>query len=124
MSWLTPSCGRTDSSHSPALVGSAKRRLALQVAAQLLPEAHDGVWLCELAVADAEEAAVEILTRALGVVPRAGMSAPRKHPRSPLRERDCLIVLDNCEHLLDVVAGLTDAVLLGCQLRPRPGNQS
>jgi predicted ATPase/class 3 adenylate cyclase len=94
--------------------GVGKTRLALQVAAQLLPEARDGVWLCELAVADAEEAAVEILTRALGVVPRAGMT-PRESILDHLRERDCLIVLDNCEHLLDVVAGLTDAILLGCQ---------
>lgn len=94
--------------------GVGKTRLALQVAAELLPETRDGVWLCELAAADAEEAVIEIVTRAIGVLPRAGMSA-QECILDHLRERDCLIVLDNCEHLLDVVARLTDAILLGCQ---------
>jgi len=94
--------------------GVGKTRLAMRVAAELLPEASDGVWLCELAAADAEEAVLEIVTRALGVIPRAGMSA-RDSILDHLRGRDCLIVLDNCEHLLDVVADLTEAILRGCE---------
>ncbi|MDQ1457642.1 MAG: hypothetical protein QOH28_3262 [Actinomycetota bacterium] len=94
--------------------GVGKTRLALRVAAEVLPEARDGVWLCELAAADAEEAVLEIVTRALGVVPRAGMSA-RDSILDHLRGRDCLIVLDNCEHLLDIAADLTDAILRGCE---------
>lgn len=94
--------------------GVGKTRLALRVAAEVLPEAPDGVWLCELAAADAEEAALEIVSRALGVVPRPGMSA-LESILDHLRGRACLIVLDNCEHLLDIVAGLTDAILRGCE---------
>ena len=67
--------------------GVGKTRLALQVAAELLPETCDGVWLCELAAADAEEAVIEIVTRALGVLPRAGMSAG-ECILDHLRERD------------------------------------
>ena len=94
--------------------GVGKTRLVLRVAAEVLPEARDGVWLCELAAADAEEAVLEIVTRALGVVPRAGMSA-LDSILDHLRGRDCLIVLDNCEHVLDIAADLTDAILRGCE---------
>ena len=94
--------------------GVGKTRLALRVAAEVLPEARDGVWLCELAAADAEEAVLEIVTRALGVVPRPGMSA-LDSILDHLRGRDCLIVLDNCEHVLDIAADLTDAILRGCE---------
>ncbi len=94
--------------------GVGKTRLALRVAAEVLPDARDGVWLCELAAADAEEAVFEIVTRALGVVPRAGMSA-RDGILDHLRGRDSLIVLDNCEHVLDIAADLTDAILRGCE---------
>ncbi len=94
--------------------GVGKTRLALRLAAEVLPESRDGVWLCELAAADAEEAVLEIVTRALGVVPRPGMSA-LDSILDHLRGRDCLIVLDNCEHVLDTVADLTDAILRGCE---------
>ena len=94
--------------------GVGKTRLALRVAAELLPEARDGVWVCELAAADAEEAVVEIVTRALGVVPRPGLSA-RDSIVDHLHGRECVIVLDNCEHLLDIAADLTDAILRGCE---------
>jgi predicted ATPase/class 3 adenylate cyclase len=94
--------------------GVGKTRLALRIAAEVLPDVRDGVWLCELAAADAEEAVLEIVTRALGVMPRPGMSA-RDSILDHLRGRDCLIVLDNCEHLVDIVADLTDAILRSCQ---------
>jgi predicted ATPase/class 3 adenylate cyclase len=92
--------------------GVGKTRLAMRVAAELLPDASDGVWLCELAAADAEEAVLEIVTRALGVIPRAGMSS-RDSILDHLRGRDCIMVLDNCEHLLDIAADLTEAILRG-----------
>lgn len=94
--------------------GVGKTRLAMRVAAELLPDARDGVWLCELAAADAEEAVFEIVTRALGVVPRPGMTA-RDSILDHLRGRDCIIVLDNCEHLLDIAADLTEAILYNCE---------
>lgn len=94
--------------------GVGKTRLAMRVAAELLPDASDGVWLCELAAADAHEAVLEIVTRALGVIPRAGMSA-RDSILDHLRGRDCMLVLDNCEHLLDIVADLTEAILRGSE---------
>lgn len=94
--------------------GVGKTRLALRVAAEVLPDTRDGVWLCELAAADAEEAVLEIVTRALGVVPRPGMS-PRDSILDHLRGRECLIVLDNCEHVLDIAADLTEAILRGCE---------
>jgi class 3 adenylate cyclase len=65
--------------------GVGKTRLALRVAAEVLPEAADGVWVCELAAADGEDAVFEIVTRALGVVPSSRHVGPRQHHRPPPR---------------------------------------
>ncbi len=93
--------------------GVGKTRLALRVAAEMLPDARDGVWLCELAAADAEEAVLEIIARALGVVPRPGMSE-RESIVDRLRGRQCVIVLDNCEHVLDIAADVSEVILRAC----------
>jgi len=86
--------------------GVGKTRLALAVAAEAGSRFPDGCWLVELApVAVADE------------VPRAvasAVGAPVTDVRGLARylgERRMLIVLDNCEHLLDATAGLVEAVL-------------
>ena len=93
--------------------GSGKTRLALQAAAELLDGTGNGVWFVDLApLADADLVAESVAT-ALGV---------REEPGRPvavtlvdtLRERHLLVVLDNCEHLVDTCAKLTDAMLRSC----------
>ena len=93
--------------------GVGKTRLALHVAANLLPEFRDGVWLCELAAVSQPDDIVEVVMAALRMPLRA--HAAMVEPLVELlKTRDVLLVLDNCEHLLEGVAGVVDAVLRAC----------
>ncbi|MFN8637112.1 MAG: tetratricopeptide repeat protein [Chloroflexota bacterium] len=93
--------------------GVGKTRLALQVARSRIGEHPDGVWLVELAsLADP------------GLVPQAiaDMLGVREHARraytdtlmEALRDRALLLLLDNCEHLIEAVATLADTLLPAC----------
>jgi predicted ATPase/class 3 adenylate cyclase len=92
--------------------GVGKTRLAVQVAAELLPDFADGAWLCELAAASTEEALGPVVTAALGVLQRPQMTLEESIVDF-LRTRQVLLVLDNCEHLLDGAAELAEAILAG-----------
>jgi predicted ATPase/class 3 adenylate cyclase len=93
--------------------GCGKTRLALQVGADLLDGYPDGVWLVELAPLTDPALVPQAVASALGV---------RELPDRPLlatlvdhlRGRELLLVLDNCEHLLDAGARLADTLLRGC----------
>ena len=90
--------------------GIGKTRIALQVAAQLTGAYRDGVWLAELAPVGQGELVVRTIASAVGV---------REQPGRPLaetlsefiRNRELLLVLDNCEHLIETAAGLIDQLL-------------
>ena len=90
--------------------GVGKTRLATQVAADVLPRYHDGAWLCELASVGEPDAIVEALATTLGVQPRMGQTLDEAL-LDFLRSKELLLVLDNCEHLLDSVARLVDRVV-------------
>jgi predicted ATPase/DNA-binding SARP family transcriptional activator len=93
--------------------GCGKTRLALQVAGELAEEFADGVWLVELAALADAALTPQAVAAALGV---------REDPGRPLRQtllsflkpRQLLLVLDNCEHLVDVCAELATALLQAC----------
>ncbi len=93
--------------------GVGKTRLAVQVAAEMLPEFDDGAWLCELAAAEEEDAVVEIVATVLGARPRSGMSLLESIVEL-LRNKDLLLVVDNCEHVIDRASEVVGAVLGGC----------
>ena len=93
--------------------GVGKTRLALQVAAEMLPELPDGAWFCELATATDGDALVQIVAATLGVPPRAGTSLEGSI-LDFLRSKCALLILDNCEHLLDAAASLAERVLQTC----------
>jgi predicted ATPase/class 3 adenylate cyclase len=93
--------------------GVGKTRLALQVAADVLPRFGDGAWLCELAAAGGPEAMVQVVAATLGVSPRPGLSLEGSI-REFLAPKALLMVLDNCEHLLDAAGRLADGVLREC----------
>ena len=90
--------------------GVGKTRLAIQVAAEVLPGFPDGAWLCELAVASEPEAMLQVIATALGVQARPGV-ATGDRINEFLRTKRLLVVLDNCEHLLDAAARFADALL-------------
>jgi predicted ATPase/class 3 adenylate cyclase len=90
--------------------GVGKTRLAVQAAANALPGYGDGAWLCELAPVGDPDALVETVASALGVQPRMGQALDES-VLDFLRSKELLLVLDNCEHLLDPVAELVDRVV-------------
>jgi predicted ATPase/class 3 adenylate cyclase len=97
--------------------GSGKTRLALQVAADLLEEYADGVWLVELASLADPALVPRIVAATLGLREDPGRS-PTQTLLEHLRRRAVLLLLDNCEHLLLACAQLAEDVLRGCpQLR-------
>jgi predicted ATPase/class 3 adenylate cyclase len=93
--------------------GVGKTRLAVQTAAEVVPSYVDGAWLCELAAAGDPDAMVQVIAAALGVHP--DLAVPLNvRVREWLRARRALVVLDNCEHLLDAASRFADEILRGC----------
>ncbi|MDQ6852173.1 MAG: adenylate/guanylate cyclase domain-containing protein [Actinomycetota bacterium] len=90
--------------------GVGKTRLAIQLAADVVPRFRDGAWLCELAAAPDEESMYQVIGAALGVRPRQGLSLEASAPEF-LRAKQALIVLDNCEHLLGAVGRFAEQAL-------------
>ncbi len=93
--------------------GVGKTRLAVQAAAEVLPRYPDGSWLCELARADGPESMQELVAATLGVTSRAGLDL-QASVVAFLAPKNLLVVLDNCEHLLDTAAELVTAIVGGC----------
>jgi hypothetical protein len=93
--------------------GVGKTRLAVQVAANLVTGFPEGVWLCELAAAVDTESMQQVVAAALGYLPAPGADLARGIARF-LGSRRLLVLLDNCEHLLDPAAALADTILERC----------
>ena len=92
--------------------GIGKTRLALQVAAEVMDAYRDGVWLVEFASISDPLLVPTSVAQALGVQEKTGtplMDTLCAH----LKSRQPLLILDNCEHLLDACARLADAILRG-----------
>jgi predicted ATPase len=90
--------------------GVGKTRLAVQAAAHLVTEFPDGVWLVELASLSDQAAVPDAVATALGITPQAGDTVAVSIARA-LSGRHMLIVVDNCEHLLDAAAALIETIL-------------
>ena len=106
-----------DSSRMVTLTGAGgcgKTRLSLQVAAEMLDGAGDGVWLVELAAVSDPDAVPLVISGALGIAPQAGQAAALEALLDALGPQDILIVLDNCEHLIDACAKTADALVRRC----------
>lgn len=93
--------------------GSGKTRLALRVAADLLSQYPNGVWLVALAPASDPDMVIQLAARALHV-PEDPQRPLLATVVSYLESRHLLVVLDNCEHLLDACAAVVLALLEGC----------
>ncbi|TDC74418.1 BTAD domain-containing putative transcriptional regulator, partial [Actinomadura sp. 7K507] len=106
--------------------GVGKTRLALETAARAAAGHPDGVWLVELAGLDRTTAGAPGVDRLAETViavldirddtapgmPRSGVPAdPAERLAGALRTRRALLVLDNCEHVIDAVAALSERLL-------------
>jgi non-specific serine/threonine protein kinase len=93
--------------------GSGKTRLAVETAFLLIEEFPDGVWLVELAPLSDPSLVVQAIAETFEV---------REQPNTPLLEsvvghlsyRRLLLVLDNCEHLIDSSAQVAERLLHAC----------
>ena len=93
--------------------GSGKTRLALEVAASLVPAFPDGVWFAALATIHDGTHLVETVSQVLGVSDIAGEAIADTLERW-LNDRDLLLILDNCEHVVEAAAGLCQRLLPAC----------
>jgi len=93
--------------------GSGKTRLALQVGAELLGTSHDGVFLVELAPLGGADQVAATIAEVLHVLPGAGRPVLESLFEA-LSPQEVLLLLDNCEHLLEECARVAGAVLRSC----------
>lgn len=93
--------------------GCGKTRLALQVAASVADQYPDGAWWVDLA---------PLVDASLVPATLAGVAGVGQSPVEPIADtvvaylssRRALVVMDNCEHLIDACAALAARILLGC----------
>ena len=84
--------------------GVGKTRLALQAAAEVLPEFREGAWLVELAPVRDPDGVVDAFAAVFGVTARAGQTLEESLAEF-FRTKHLLLVVDNCEHLLEAGRG-------------------
>jgi predicted ATPase/class 3 adenylate cyclase/DNA-binding CsgD family transcriptional regulator len=93
--------------------GAGKTRLAIQVVGEMATEFADGLWYVDLAPITDPEVVPVTAARALGLPDQPGQPTMDVLLRF-IRDRRMLILLDNCEHLLDSSARLIIALLGAC----------
>jgi non-specific serine/threonine protein kinase len=93
--------------------GCGKTRLALQAAEQALPDYPDGVWFVELAPLSDPDLVAQSAASVLSI-PEVPGQPPVTTLVNALRSKQVLLLLDNCEHLLEASASLADALIRGC----------
>ena len=93
--------------------GSGKTRLAMQVAADVLENYADGVWLVELASLSDPSLVSQEVAGVLGVREESEKRL-RQTLIDTLRPKSLLLILDNCEHLIESAARLAETLLQAC----------
>ncbi len=93
--------------------GSGKTRLALQAAADMLDGTGSGVWLADLSALSDPELVPATVAEVIGAGVRPGQPA-LESLLAAIAHKYMLVVLDNCEHLIDACAKLADALLRHC----------
>jgi predicted ATPase/class 3 adenylate cyclase len=90
--------------------GTGKTRLSLQVATDLLDQFPEGVWFVELAALTDPDLIPQTILSALGIPEQPGITTLQLLI-DYLHKRKLLLVLDNCEHLIEACAKLADTLL-------------
>jgi predicted ATPase len=93
--------------------GVGKTRLAIESSNRLLSKFKDGVWWVELAPLMDEELVPQSVAQALGLRESPGQPLTET-VKSFLREKQLLLVLDNCEHLINTCARFSHDLLTQC----------
>ncbi|MGC4042410.1 MAG: tetratricopeptide repeat protein [Armatimonas sp.] len=93
--------------------GCGKTRLSQQAAIEALASYPDGIWLVELAALTDPERLPRALAGVLEVKEEPGHTTTESL-LTYLKPRRLLLLLDNCEHLVEAVAILVDRLLAGC----------
>ena len=91
--------------------GVGKSRLAAEIGRLAINEFDAGVWFVELAPVTDPSAVVTTLATAFSIRPQAGAST-KDAILDWLHGRHLLLIIDNCEHLLDAVADLVGAIVI------------
>ena len=99
--------------------GSGKTRLASETARTLLGDLPGGAWLVELAPIGPDDDVANSTLAALGLrdalLGDASPAEPTDRVIAAIRERDMLLILDNCEHVIESAAALAHRLLGECQ---------
>jgi predicted ATPase/class 3 adenylate cyclase/DNA-binding CsgD family transcriptional regulator len=93
--------------------GAGKTRLAIEVADQMTSAFSDGIWYADLAPVTHPVVVPITVARAFGLPDQPGRSITDTL-LSFVRDRQILLVLDNCEHLLEASAALVSELLAAC----------
>jgi predicted ATPase/DNA-binding CsgD family transcriptional regulator len=93
--------------------GVGKTRLALSVAGELAPARRDGAWFVDLVHITDPAMVTAVVAETVGVPEQQTTSVDRALVAS-LADRDALLVIDNCEHVLDGVRACVDRIVTGC----------
>ena len=100
-----------------SLVGSGgigKTRLALQAGSELQAQFPDGAWFVDLAPLAAPDQVAEMVASIFAVA-EAGSRSATEAVIGCLRQKQLLLILDNCEHVLSEVARLVATILRNCR---------
>ncbi|MBV8132975.1 MAG: winged helix-turn-helix domain-containing protein [Alphaproteobacteria bacterium] len=90
--------------------GIGKTRLAVEVARHRLPQFADGVWITELASLSDPQLVPITVAVASGLELVSGVVSPERIAAA-LSSKQIMLVLDNCEHVIDAAAGMVEALL-------------
>src|SRR5947208_1737442 len=90
--------------------GIGKTRLGLEVARHLLPRFPDGVFVAELGPLSSAELVPATVASALGITHVAD-TVSRERVARAVGTRKLLLVIDNCEHVIEAAAGMAEALL-------------
>jgi predicted ATPase/class 3 adenylate cyclase len=93
--------------------GTGKTRLMLEVSADVLASQPDGIWLVELAAINDGGLVADEVARVLGVQEEPGRPSIET-VTDYLRSKSLVLLLDNCEHLINATAHLVDRLLTAC----------
>lgn len=94
--------------------GTGKTRLSLQAGAELIDEFENGVWFIELAAITEQKFIVNEIAEVFNIIPAPGKDLMRQI-RDYLRDKSLLIVLDNCEHVLNEAAQIASDLIRSCK---------